>query len=121
MNEVIAEWLDAKRMEKEATERRRMLDKKVAALLPEKTEGTSSQTIDGYKVSVDYKVTRKVDTDAVAGIWNDMTDKERDLFRWKAELNMKAYREYQDNGWLASVVTSKAGSPTVTIEAQDGN
>ena len=121
MNELIQEWLDAKRLERDAVERRRLLDKKVAALLPAKTEGTSSAHMDGYKVAVEYKVTRKVDSQSLAAIWNQLTQKEQELFRWKAELEMKAFREYQGGDWLNQIVTSKAGSPTVTIEEEDGN
>lgn len=121
MNELIQEWLDAKRLEREAVERRRLLDKKIAALLPAKTEGTSSAHMDGYKVAVEYKVTRKVDSDVLASVWNQLTPNEQKLFRWKAELSMKEFRDYSGGDWLNQIVTSKAGSPTVTIEEEDGN
>lgn len=119
MNELIQEWLDAKRLEREAIERRRLLDAKVAKLVPEKTEGTSSQHIDGYKVSVEYKVARKVDSEKLAFIWSNLSEREQGLFKWKAELQMKEFRQFQPAEWLNQIITSKSGSPTVTIEEED--
>lgn len=122
MNPVILRWLAAKAVEKEAIERRRELDKEVARLVPGKVEGTSSASIDGYKVSVDYRVTRKVDSDKLSFIWNNLSEKEQKLFRWKAELQMKEFREAAPAEWLNQIVTSKPGAATVTIEEEtDGN
>lgn len=54
------DWLDAKRAETVATEKRHAIVKELAAALDVPAEGSKTHKIDGYKVTLTQPVTRKL-------------------------------------------------------------
>ena len=117
---------DAKAQENYAVKHRRDIDTEIAARLkPQgKEEGTVSQDADGFKISVTYKVTRTVDTDALQQHWEQIGENARNASRWKADLNMKHLRALQelnapDLATVQGFITTTPASPSVTVETKE--
>ncbi len=118
-----AEWLEAKNAEKEAIERRRLVEDHISNLLgvPETLDGTETTTTDGgHKIKVVGRLNRKVDAEQIQeiaaeyGIENSL----HTLFRWKPEINMKAWKAASPSitkPLLGGIVTTP-GRASFTIE-----
>jgi hypothetical protein len=121
LSELIAARIAAKRIEDEAIAERRLIDKQIADLLrdPNKPEGSISQRTEGCKVTVTYAVTRKVDTDALTKAWDTLSAATTNAFKWKADVSVSELRKLApaDAAAAAVFITSKEGSPSITIEA----
>lgn len=59
------DWLDAKRAEQLATEKRHAIEKELAAALDVPAEGSKTHKIDGYKITLIQPVTRKLDENQI--------------------------------------------------------
>lgn len=121
ISELIAARIAAKRVEDEAVAERRRIDGAIADLLRDanKPEGSISQKADGYKVTVTYKIDRKVDTDKLQAAWPKLSAAAAQAFKWKADVMVSELRKLEgiDAAAAAVFVTSKPASPTITIEA----
>lgn len=110
---VYTEWLAAKQAEKEAQERRRVLEDTMTAFfsLQPDLDGTVNFTMGPFAVKVTGRLNFKVDGEtlrdlaAEAGLENHLDS----LFRWKPEINLTAWKQ------TAQEITSKLnGAITVT-------
>lgn len=121
LTQLIAARIAAKRIEDQAVEDRRALDKQIAELLkdPAKPEGTISQKADGYKVSVTYKIDRKVDSEKLQGAWSKLSAAASAAFKWKADVSVSELRKLEgaDAAAAAVFITSQPASPSIKIEA----
>lgn len=121
LTELVAARLAAKRIEDQAVADRREIDAQLAALLkdPAKLEGSISQKAGDYKVTVTYKVDRKVDTDKLSAEWAKLPASAQAAFRWKADVSVGELKKLQgaDASIAAAYITSKEASPSITIEA----
>lgn len=121
ITELIAARIAAKRAEDSAIAERRRIDASIAELLkdPGKTEGSISQKADGYKVTVTYKVDRKVDSDKLQAAWPKLSAAAAQAFKWKADVSVSELRKLEgaDAATAAVFITSKPASPSITIEA----
>jgi len=119
--ELIAARIAAKRVEDAAVAERRRIDGAIADLLkdPAKVEGTVSQKLEGYKLSVTYAVSRKADTDKLQKEWDKLPPAVAAAFRWKAEVSTTELRKLEGSeaAAAASFITTSPASPTVKIEA----
>jgi hypothetical protein len=111
-------WLAAKHAEKVANEERLAVEQAILALMPEQTEGTVSDKETG--ISVQFKVTRTVDTEAVQRDWTALPRNVQDAFKWKADIDTKRFKAIQnlspsDFTVLARYVTSKASKPSISV------
>ena len=114
-------WVEAKKMEALAvTERRQLEDQMAEAFaLPKDLDGTLKREADGYLIKVEGRINKKIDADklqvlaAEAGISEHLSS----LFRWKPEINVKAWGAAADavTGPLLGAITSTPGRPTFTI------
>lgn len=114
-------WVEAKKMEALAvTERRQLEDQMAEAFaLPKDLDGTLKREADGYLIKVEGRINKKIDADklqvlaAEAGISEHLSS----LFRWKPEINAKAWGAAADavTGPLLGAITSTPGRPTFTI------
>ena len=114
LSELKTAWLAAKHAEKTANEERLAVEAAILALMPEKTEGTVTDKDTG--ISVAFKVSRAVDTDAVQRDWTALPRNVQDTFKWKADIDTKKFKAIQDLSpsdftVLARYVTSKASKP----------
>lgn len=118
------QWLDAKRKEDEAREHRRLVEDELIKSLGITQDGDGSQTIDEgeYKVRVTRRMNRKIDAEKLQeiAIENGVHDHLGDLFRWKPEINKKAWDAASDEVTrpLLDAITTTPGRPSFSIEAK---
>ena len=121
LEQLITARLAAKRDEDAAVAARRALDGQIAELLkdPAKVEGTVSQKIEGYKISVTYAVSRKADADKLQKEWDKLPASVAAAFRWKPEVSTTEMRKLEgiDATVASSFITTTPASPSIKIEA----
>ncbi len=101
---------------------RREYDAEIAKRLAETDEGTVSRTDGEYRVSVTYKLDRKLDADAIKAKWNLLSGIEQNCVKWAPSLDLKNYRALPNKATFADCLTTKPASPTIKIERiGDGN
>lgn len=123
--DLAAEWSTAKEAERAAIERRREIEDAIGRLmkLPDALEGTERLDADGWEVRVTGRIDRKVDTEALQELAREagLTDHLQALFRWKAEINAKAWDRAADDITrpLTGAITSKPGRPSFAITKKE--
>ena len=115
------QWLDAKKLETSAVVLRRDIEDQMVASLsvPKDLDGTVKKELDGYVVKIEGRINKKIDAEklqvlaAEAGLSEHLTS----LFRWKPEINAKAWGAAADAVTLPllGAITSTPGRPTFTI------
>jgi len=117
-----AEWMEAKSCERDAIEKRRIIEDEIVRILEvqETDERTRKLEADDFTIKITCRINRKVDGDLAQEIAaeHDMQDHLSLLFRWKPELNMTAW----DGGVgdnvrkvFARAITSTPGRPSFNI------
>lgn len=118
---LVSARIAAKRAEDQAIAERRNLDAIIAERLkdPAKAEGSVTEKTPNYKVTVTFKVDRKVDTEKLQADWVKLPTAAQGAFKWKADISVSELRKLNpaDVGLVAAYVTTKAATPSVTIEA----
>jgi hypothetical protein len=119
--ELSAQWIAAKDAEREAIELRRSIeDQMIAALsVPESLDGTENWNAEGYKIKVVGRLNKKIDADKLqelaieAGLYDHLST----LFRWKPEVNAKAWSSADPaiTTPLLGAITTTPGRPSFTI------
>jgi hypothetical protein len=114
-------WLEAKKMETLAIAERRDLEDQMAIHfgIPKDLDGTIKAEENGYVIRMEGRINKKIDADklqvlaAEAGLSEHLSS----LFRWKPEINAKAWNAAADavTQPLLGAITSTAGRPTFTI------
>lgn len=121
LSELIAARIAAKRREDDAVNARRDIDKQLAELLKDanKPEGTVSAKVDGFKLSVTFKIDRKVSSENLTKAWDKLPIDVQNAFKWTAGVSVSALRALDDKAQLSAArfITSKEASPSITIEA----
>ena len=121
IQDIVAARIAAKREEDAAVAKRRELDEQISLQLSTgKAEGTESMKLPdiGAKVTVTYKVTRKVDTEALQERWEYLSEEQRAAFKWSADVSVTALRKFEGNDLVAvsKFFESKPASPIIKIE-----
>lgn len=122
MEQMAAEWLEAKEAERVAIDKRRDLEDAMrkAASIRDDVEGTETLALEGFRVKVVGRIDRKVDADKVQELAAEfgLTDHLSTLFRWKPEINMAIWKSTDEaiTKPLAAAITAKPGRPSFTIE-----
>ena len=120
LKELCRQRVLAKKAEDEAVAARKAIDADIAKLMrtPGLTEGTASEKLEGFKVSVSYGITRKLDTKKLQSDWDKITAPVRACINWKADLSTTAFRALDQDNLLAlsNYMESKESSPTVKVE-----
>jgi hypothetical protein len=121
LQELINMRIAAKREEDKAVQARRDVDSQIAELLRDATkpEGSVSQKLDGYKVTVTYKVDRKVSADELQKLWDKLSPEVQAVFKWKPDVSVSELRKLDDKQKISAsrFITSNAASPSIKIEA----
>ena len=95
MNELATMWLAAKKQEEDATADRRDIEDhiKKLATIAENLEGTETVEPGRFEIKIVGRIDRKVDGDKVQELAAEfgLTDHLAKLFRWKPEINAKAW------------------------------
>jgi len=110
----------AKQNEDMAVETRRALEAQLFSHFTAPADGEGTVKQDDF--SITYKVTRKVDTDALQAAWSDLSLNAQKSFRWKADIDLKTFRAIQDLDQptfmkLSKFVTTTPAKPTLTLKA----
>ena len=119
LNELKTAWLAAKHAEKTANEERLAVEQAILALMPEQTEGTVTDKDTG--ISVAFKVTRKVSTEALQNDWMHLSQTVQSAFTWKADVSVKQIKAIQELDPAAFAVaakylTSTPAKPSISVK-----
>ena len=118
---IYQDWLDAKEAEREATAKRRKIEDELIQLLSveDLPEGTKTRKDSGFVVKITTRMNRKVDSEMLQDLAAEagLTDHLTSLFRWKPELNIKAWKAADPSitGQLARAIEAKPGRPSFAI------
>jgi len=121
IQDLVTARIAAKRIEDEAVAKRREIDEQISLQLSTgKAEGTESMKLAdiGAKVTVTYKVTRKVDTEALQAGWQNLSEDQQAAFKWSADVSVSALRKFQGDDLVkvSKFFESKPSAPTIKIE-----
>ena len=121
INNLARLWAIYKEEETKLIKLRREIEDELSSILEINPahEGTVVLDTDKFEIKVQTRMARKVDTDllqeiaAEHGMSNHLTD----LFRWKADLDMKAWKAASQDitSVLSQAVTTTAGRPSFSI------
>lgn len=124
LQQLSEEWLEAKAIEKDAVEKRRLIEDEMCRLLEvrQTDEGTKKIEASPFVIKIASRINRKVDGDIAQEIAaeHDMQDHLSLLFRWKPELSMAAWDGVGDNvkSVFARAITATPGRPSFTITTE---
>lgn len=120
LNQLIDELKSAKQAETAANLQRLEIEKEIVKRFP----CCTLEGIEGDKdmgLTITYKVTRKVDTEALQTNWMSLPGNAQKAFRWKADVDTKQYRAIQDLdpaafSQIAAFVTTTPAKPSITLK-----
>lgn len=119
--QLVAQRIAAKRVEDAAVAERRKIDGAIAELLKNanKPEGTISEKAGEYKVSVTYKLDRKVDSDLLQKDYARLAVDVQNIFKWSPSLSLSEFRKLDDRAQLVAskYFETREASPSIKIEA----
>jgi hypothetical protein len=122
---LVREWEVSKTDESEAIIRRRRFEALIVAALeiPESLDGTESFDVGQYKLKIVGRLNRKIDAEKLAEIAkeNGLSDHLQSLFRWKAEMNVTAWKSAAEaiTRPLLGAVTTEPGRPSFSIQIKE--
>lgn len=122
---IYQDWIDAKEAERLAVEKRRDIEDQLIKQyqISEADEGSKSIKEAGYVVKVVCRMNRTIDAEALQEIAAEsgLTNHLGELFRWKPEINVKAWKEADESitAPLLAAITTKPGRPSFSIELND--
>lgn len=122
---IYQDWIDAKEAERLAVEKRRDIEDQLIKQyqISEADEGSKSIKEAGYVVKVVCRMNRTIDAEALQEIAAEsgLTNHLGELFRWKPEINAKAWKEADEGitAPLLAAITTKPGRPSFSIELND--
>lgn len=114
-------WLRAKQIERQAIDERRKIEDQMLSLIgiPETLDGTETAQTNEYKIKVVGRMNRVVNADKLheLAVENGLEAHLQNLFRWKPEINMKAWNAADDaiTSPLLDAITTTPGRASFTI------
>lgn len=119
-------WKQAKAAEQKAQDERREIEDRMLSLVGitgTEEETVTAETPTGFKIKITGRMNRKVNSDLLQHLAAEagLSDHLATLFRWKPEINMKAWQAAAPNITrpLEQAITTKAGRPSFTITRED--
>lgn len=119
------DWLEAKAAEAAAIEKRRIIEDELTKHLrfSDSQEGTQKLELNGYEVKAVGRINRTVNADLVQELAAEhgLLDHLSELFRWKPEINMKAWQKASEEITkpLAAAITAKPGRLSYSITKKE--
>lgn len=120
---LLHQWTAHKNAENEAKASRIAVEQRIAALMPaDAPEARTKAEVDGYRVTVEYSVTRKVDSEKLGALWDALPPKTREAFKWEAKPVLAVLRGIQEHtpaayAIVATCIETKPAKPAVKVEA----
>jgi len=116
----INKWIDAKaaldHAKKVELELRNKVIQDMKARNPSVEEGTRSHEFGNIKISVTFKTSKSVDEAALDSIWGDLSDSEKEVFKYKPSIIAKNYKELEASPNIISCVTIKPSQASVAFK-----
>lgn len=103
------EWLNIKHAEKELQKRRRAIEDELLTHIAAVKEGTVHIN---QSLKAQFKLTRKVDSDALDAIWDKLPENIQSAFEWEAKPVLKELRKVKNDARLEGIVSEVEGRPT---------
>jgi hypothetical protein len=125
IEQLSSEWMEAKEQERMAVERRRVLEDHLALVmeLAPDLDTTVTRKDGAYVIKAVGRLNRKVDSEKLQELAAEagLTDHLSSLFRWKPEIEMKAWKACDPaiTGALADAITVSPGRPSFTITTKE--
>ena len=122
---IYQQWLTAKAKEAEATSERRIIEDRMVAQfnVPSNLDKTANFEADGYKVKIEGRINRKINSDKLQEIAAEhgLLAHLECLFRWKPEINASVWKSTDPaiTTPLLDAITSTPGRPSFTIIKKD--
>ena len=123
---IVTKLADAKAAEERAKAARLRIEEELAAAIgvPESWTGSTTSDICGYKVTCARRDNVKIDADAVRGIAAESSafdQYSRQVFRWKPEIDKKAWDAAPDEVIKAfsAAITRTPGKISFTLKLKD--
>ncbi|MBK7822977.1 MAG: hypothetical protein IPJ61_18505 [Tessaracoccus sp.] len=124
VDELVVDWIDAKRDEDAANKRRVAIEERIIALMGEPEEGSAThELIDGSKLTITSKITRTIDEAAWRAVMDRVPERLRTItFVETAKLDLKGIRYLLDHepdvyGIVAQAITSKKAKSSISVRA----
>ena len=118
LDDLISQWRKAKDAETTAQAERRQIEDIIASVVSLADDLDGTLTISGV-LKITGRIDRKVDADKLQELAREagLTDHLSGLFRWKPEINRKAWDAASDSITrpLLGAITSKPGRPSFAI------
>jgi hypothetical protein len=114
-------WAKAKEAEQSAANERRRIEDAMSVILdvPDDLDSTMTHPLQGCEIKVSGRINRAVDSDLLQKLAAKYgcSDQLPILFRWKPELNMRLWREADNEikTQLSKAITTKPGRPNFSI------
>lgn len=114
-------WIEAKEAERIAVEARRKIEDDLAQALNLRPDldGTAHADAPGFEIKVVGRLNRKIDADRLQelAIENGVYEHLQNLFRWKPEINAKAWSAADPSITkpLLGAITTTPGRPSFSI------
>jgi hypothetical protein len=118
-------WESSKLAEADAMQKRRRFEDLIVEALeiPESLDGTENFDVGNYKLKIVGRLNRKIDAEKLAEIAkeNGLSDHLQSLFRWKAEMNVTAWKSAAEaiTRPLLGAVTTEPGRPSFSIQIKE--
>lgn len=124
LDDLISQWRKAKDAETTAQAERRQIEDIIASVVSLADDLDGTLTISGV-LKITGRIDRKVDADKLQELARDagLTDHLSGLFRWKPEINRKAWDAASESITrpLLGAITSKPGRPSFALtEKKEG-
>lgn len=120
MTDLYQQWLDAKREEEKANERRVAIESEIVGQYGCKEEGSETHKTDDYKITITGRINRTLDPAAWEGIQHKIPEDRRPV-QYKPALDLKGLKYLKENEpklyrIAAEAITAKPGKPSVKVE-----
>lgn len=111
----------AKMAEQLANEHRLQIEAEILSAYKELAPQSGEGSIKDEYFNITYKVTRKIDTDALQMAWDALGENAHKAVRWKAELDLKNFRALKElvphtYAELAAFVTTTPSKPSIALK-----
>lgn len=124
VDELVVNWIDAKRDEDAANKRRVAIEERIISLMGEPEEGSAThELIDGSKLTITSKITRTIDEAAWRAVMDGVPEHLRPItFVETAKLDLKGLRWLETNdrqtySIVASALTAKKAKSSISVRA----